>query len=104
MKAKDFAKAHDEFRTAVTFLPDALTTADEHDEAVDGFCESGVKLAEQRIAEGKYGEAEQIVRDVGERSLRPELPRGAQTSSRTFPSPATSTKRWARSSSRRSRT
>ncbi|MBA3963761.1 MAG: type II and III secretion system protein, partial [Chthoniobacterales bacterium] len=64
MEAKDFAKAHNEYRVAVTFLPDALTTAKQHDEAVAGFCESGVALAEQRIAEGKYGEAEQIVRET----------------------------------------
>jgi type II secretory pathway component GspD/PulD (secretin)/tetratricopeptide (TPR) repeat protein len=64
LQAKDFAKAHDEFRVAVTFLPDALRMADQHDAAMRGFCESGVKLAEQRIAEGKYGEAEQIVREV----------------------------------------
>src|ERR1041385_5543051 len=64
MQAKDFAKAHEEFRTAVNFLPDALATGDQHDAAVKGFCESGVKLAEQRIAEGKYAEAEQIVREV----------------------------------------
>ena len=64
LEAKDFASAHDEFRVAVNFLPDALTTAAEHDAAVAGFCESGVKLAEQRIAEGKYAEAEQIVREV----------------------------------------
>jgi general secretion pathway protein D len=64
LAGKDFAKAHDEFRVAITFLPDALTTADQHDAAVNGFCESGVKLAEQRIAEGKYAEAEVVVREV----------------------------------------
>ncbi len=64
LQANDFAKAHDEFRVAVNFLPDALTTADQHDAAVRGFCESGVKLAEQRIAEGKYTEAEQVVKEV----------------------------------------
>ncbi len=64
MQAKDFQKAHDEYRAALSFLPDALTTADQHDAAVKGFCESGVKLAGQRIAEGRYGEAEQIVREV----------------------------------------
>ncbi len=64
LAAKDFAKAHDEFRVAVTFLPDALTTSDEHDKALAGFCESGVKLAEQRIAEAKYAEAEGVVREV----------------------------------------
>src|SRR5207244_535279 len=42
----------------------ALTTANQHDEAVKGFCDSGVKLAEERIAEGKYADAEQIVREV----------------------------------------
>ncbi len=64
MKANDFAHAHDEYRVAVSFLPDALTTANAHDRAVAGFCDSGVALAEQRIAEGKYGEAEQIVRET----------------------------------------
>src|SRR6185369_14155436 len=64
IQAKDFQKAHDEYRAAVSLLPDALTTADQHDIAMKGFCESGVKLAEQRIAEGRYGEAEQIVREV----------------------------------------
>ncbi len=64
MAQNDFARAHDEYRVAVTFLPDALTTADKHDKAVAGFCDSGVALAEQRIAEGKFGEAEQIVRET----------------------------------------
>jgi len=64
LQAKDFAKAHDEYRVAVSFLPDALATAGEHDAAMKGFCESGIKLADQRIAEGKYGEAEQIVREI----------------------------------------
>src|SRR5436190_11943615 len=64
LQAKDFAKAHDEYRVAVTFLPDALATAADHDVAMTGFCESGVKVAEQRIAEGKYSEAEQIVREI----------------------------------------
>ncbi len=63
-EANDFARAHDEFRAAVTFLPDSLVTGGQHDAAMAGFCESGVKLAEQRIAEAKYGEAEQILREV----------------------------------------
>ena len=32
--------------------------------ALDGFCESGVKLAEQRIAEGKYEESEVILNEI----------------------------------------
>jgi len=63
MQAKNFILAHEEFRTAVTLLPDAVTSGKAHDEAVDGFCKSGVKLAEQRIAEGKYADAEFILRE-----------------------------------------
>ncbi|MEP6709405.1 MAG: hypothetical protein ABJB32_04670, partial [Verrucomicrobiota bacterium] len=64
MKKKDFAKAHEEFRTAVDFLPDALATAQLHDEAVNGFCDSGVKLAQERVAQGKAGEADAIAREI----------------------------------------
>ena len=61
---KKFAFAHEEFRSALNFLPDAVISGKAHDEAVSGFCESGVKLAEEKIAEGNYGEAESIVREV----------------------------------------
>ncbi|HET9418044.1 MAG TPA: type II and III secretion system protein, partial [Chthoniobacterales bacterium] len=64
MLDKNYTLAHDEFRTAVRLLPDAVTSGNLHDEALAGFCESGVKLAEQKIAEGKYGEAEGILREV----------------------------------------
>src|ERR1700687_2274329 len=37
MKERNFAGAHEEFRVAVTFLPDAVVSARSHDEAVDGF-------------------------------------------------------------------
>jgi general secretion pathway protein D len=64
MLEKNYALAHDEFRTAVRLLPDAVTSGNLHEEALTGFCDSGVKLAEQKIAEGKYGEAEGILREV----------------------------------------
>ena len=64
MQAKDFAKAHEEYRLALSYLPDSLVSGKERDEAMRQFCDSGVKLAEQRIAEGKYGEAEKIVREI----------------------------------------
>jgi len=63
LQAKNFTLAHEEFRTAVSLLPDAVTSGKAHDEAVDGFCKSGVKLAEQRIAETKYADAEFILRE-----------------------------------------
>src|SRR2546425_12889608 len=64
MKEKNFAVAHEDFRTAVNFLPDTGEWAKARAEALDGFCTSGVKLAEQNIAEGKYAEAESIVREI----------------------------------------
>src|SRR6266487_3640074 len=64
MQEKNFTVAHEEFRTAVALLPDAVTSGKLHDEALEGFCASGVKLAEQKIAEGKFMEAESILREV----------------------------------------
>ena len=64
MQAKNYRLAHDEFRTALNFLPDAVASANTHDEALAGFCDSGVKLAEQNIAEGSYAKAESIVREI----------------------------------------
>ena len=64
MKQKNFTLAHEEYRVAVTFLPDAVVSGARHDEAVAGFCESGVRLAEQRIAEGKFAEAEALCREI----------------------------------------
>lgn len=59
MREKNYAVAHEQFRTAVRYLPGAG-----RDEALKGFCESGVKLAEERIAEGRYTEAEEIVQEA----------------------------------------
>jgi general secretion pathway protein D len=64
MKAKDYAAAHEEFRTAVLYLPDAVVSGKAHDEAVEGFCKSGVVLAEARIAEGRYADAEAILSEI----------------------------------------
>jgi general secretion pathway protein D len=64
MKAKNYGAAHEEFRTAVMYLPDALVSGKAHDEAVEGFCKSGVVLAEARIAEGKYADAEAILSEL----------------------------------------
>jgi general secretion pathway protein D len=64
MQAKNYRLAHDEFRTALNFLPDAVASANTHDEAVAGFCDSGVKLADQNIAEGSYAKAQSIVREI----------------------------------------
>src|SRR5437867_2326165 len=64
MKAKNYTLANQEFRTAVTYLPDAVVSGKAHDEAVEGFCKSGVILAEARIAEGDYAGAEAILSEI----------------------------------------
>ena len=64
MKARNYAVAHEEFRRALELLPDAVTSGKAHDEALTGFCESGVKVAEQRIADGNFAEAESVLREV----------------------------------------
>jgi general secretion pathway protein D len=64
MAERNFAVAHEEFRAAVSLLPDAVIGGKAHDQAVTGFCATGIKLAEQRIAEGKYAEAEAICREM----------------------------------------
>ncbi len=64
MKAKNYGAAHEEFRTAIMYLPDAVVSGKAHDEAVEGFCKSGVVLAEARIAEGRYADAEAILSEV----------------------------------------
>src|SRR5256714_1869346 len=64
MQARNFTLAHEEFRNALNSLPDAVTSSKAHDEALTGFCQSGVKVAEQNIADGKFAEAESVVREV----------------------------------------
>src|SRR2546430_75298 len=51
MQAKNFVLGHDEFRNALNLLPDAVTSAKAYDDALAGFCESGVKVAGEPIAD-----------------------------------------------------
>src|SRR5213080_659124 len=64
MQARNYSLAHDEFRNALNLLPDAVASGKAHDDALTGFCESGVKVAEQDIADGKFAEAESVLREV----------------------------------------
>ena len=64
MKAKNYTLAHEEFRSAVSYLPDSVVSGKGHDQAVDGFCKSGVALAEARIAEGRNADAEAILSEI----------------------------------------
>jgi general secretion pathway protein D len=64
LQAKQYALAHDDFRMALRYLPASPAAGKSNSAALDGFCESGVKLAEQRIAEGKYEESEVILNEI----------------------------------------
>ena len=64
LHAKQYAQAHEDFRAALRYLPDSAVAGKSYSAALDGFCESGVKLAEQRIAEGKYEESEVILNEI----------------------------------------
>ena len=64
LQAKNITLAHEEFKTAVRYLPDAVVSGKAHDEAVEGFCKTGVILAEARIAQGDYVGAEAILSEI----------------------------------------
>src|SRR5260370_6724946 len=64
MRARNYGVAHEEFRNALELLHDGVTSGKAHDEALTGFCESGVKVAEQDIADGRFAEAESVLREV----------------------------------------
>jgi general secretion pathway protein D len=64
LQQKNITLAHEEFKTAVRYLPDAVVSGKAHDEAVEGFCKTGVILAEARIAQGDYAGAEAILSEI----------------------------------------
>jgi len=64
MEANDHVRAYEEYRVALTYLPDAVVSGRSREEALEGFCVSGLKVAERRVQEGKYAEAEAICRDI----------------------------------------
>jgi esterase/lipase superfamily enzyme len=64
MAAQDFATAYKEYRAAADSARGVAGLEKVRAEAVRGFCESGVKLAQQRKAQGKIPEAEQILREI----------------------------------------
>src|SRR5438046_4067903 len=77
MTAKNYTLAHEEFKSAATNLPDSVMSGKSHDEAVDGFCKSGVLLAQARITQGDKAGAETILSEVLSDQYDPKY-RGAQ--------------------------
>jgi len=56
--SKDYESAFSYYKSAVDALPDAPIVAEERALALDGFARSAVSLAEQRISEGRFVDAE----------------------------------------------
>lgn len=64
MQAKDYEAAVAQYKSAVDALPESPVTHNLRSSAMNDFCSASVKLAEQRIAEGRYNEAENVVKVV----------------------------------------
>ena len=58
----DYESAYAYFKSAVDILPQGgAAMADVKQQALDGFCDAAVKLARQRVSEGRYADARTIV-------------------------------------------
>src|SRR5690349_11587274 len=64
LRSRNYTVAFQEFKTAISYLPDSVVSGRSHDEAADGVCKSGTVLAEARIAQGDYAGAEAMVSEI----------------------------------------
>ena len=72
MMNQDYESAFAYFKSAVDVLPSGgPATQSVREEALDGFCRAAVKLAEQRISEGRYQDATTTVKVVLEERYAP---------------------------------
>jgi general secretion pathway protein D len=58
LREKDYQVAVAQYKVACDLLPESDATHSLRKEALEGLCEASVKLAEQRIAEGRFADAE----------------------------------------------
>jgi general secretion pathway protein D len=64
MEERDYEVAAAQYKIACDLLPPSPHTDDLRDDAVEGFCEASIRLAEQRIAEGRFKDAETAAKTV----------------------------------------
>ncbi len=64
MKDKDYEKATAYFKLACDTIPNSPISRSLYNSALDRFCDASCKLAEQRITEGRYADAENSLRIV----------------------------------------
>src|ERR1041384_2476417 len=64
LHSRNYTVAYQEFKTAISYLPDSVVSGRAHDEAADGVCKSGTVLAEARIAQGYYAGTKAILSEI----------------------------------------
>ena len=64
MKEKDYEKATAYYKNACDLVPNAPKSQSLYNTALKGFCDASCRLAEQRITEGRYPEAENTLHIV----------------------------------------
>lgn len=64
IKAKNYTVAYQEFKTAISYLPDSVVSGKSHDEAADGVCKSGTMLAEAHISRSDIAGAEATLSEI----------------------------------------
>src|SRR5438046_2393076 len=75
MDADKYDEAVDKYQAAVDLLAGGSVTLKLREDAMEKFCEASVKLAELRISQGRYAEAETIVKTVLEDRYNPKYKR-----------------------------
>ena len=71
MKVRDYEKATAFYKTACDLIPNAYLTRGSYNRALQGFCDASCRLAEQRITEGRYADAENTLRIVTSEQYAP---------------------------------
>lgn len=64
MREKDYERAVANYKRACDVIPNAPLSQGLYNRALHSFCESSCDLAEQRITEGRYGDAESLLKVV----------------------------------------
>jgi general secretion pathway protein D len=64
MKDKDYDQAVAQYKLAVDIIPNSANSQRQYRRALDKFSEASVKLAEQRITEGRYEDASNTLKLV----------------------------------------
>lgn len=64
IRSKNYTVAYQEFKTAISYLPDSVVSGKSHDEAADGICKSGTALAEAHISQSDIAGAEATLSEI----------------------------------------